>query len=93
MPQNKSALKRDRQNLVRNKRNRIIKSKVHTAFRKLNEAMTEKNKELVEEKLRIYMSEVDKAVKKGILHTRKGARNKSRIVKKIKKVFNEGTKE
>lgn len=90
MPINKSsALKRERQNITRRDRNRILKSRVHTAFIKLVGSMDSKNKEEVENRLRTYMSELDKAVKKGILHINKAARNKSRIVKKINSVFNE----
>ena len=66
-----------------------MKSTVHTAYRKLNEAIIAKNREEVEANLRIYMSEVDKAVKLNVLQRNNGARKKSRIVKKIKTVFNE----
>ena len=89
MPINKSALKRERQDVERRLRNRIIKSKVHTAFRRLVEAINSKNREDVEAKLRVYMSEVDKAVKRNVLHRNNGARKKSRIVKKIKTTFGE----
>lgn len=84
-----STIKRERQSVERRLRNRAIKSKVHTAFLSLAEAINNKNREDVEAKLRIYMSEVDKAVKRNILHKNNGARKKSRIVKRIKTVFNE----
>ncbi|MBP7552304.1 MAG: 30S ribosomal protein S20 [Spirochaetes bacterium] len=84
-----STIKRERQSVERRLRNRAIKSKVHTAFLGLAEAINSKNREDVEAKLRIYMSEVDKAVKRNILHKNNGARKKSRIVKRIKTVFNE----
>ena len=84
-----STIKRERQSVERRLRNRAIKSKVHTAFLSLAEAINSKNRENVEAKLRIYMSEVDKAVKRNILHKNNGARKKSRIVKRIKTVFNE----
>jgi len=84
-----STIKRERQSVERRLRNRAVKSKVHTAFLNLTEAINSKNRENVEAKLRIYMSEVDKAVKRNILHKNNGARKKSRIVKKIKTVFNE----
>ncbi|OHD09837.1 MAG: 30S ribosomal protein S20 [Spirochaetes bacterium GWD1_27_9] len=86
---NRSVLKRERQNKVRRDRNRVIKSKVHTAKIRLVEAIETKNREDVEMRLRTFMSEVDKAVKRNIFHRNKGARLKSRIVKKIKDVFNE----
>lgn len=84
-----SALKRERQNTVRRERNRILKSKVHTAKRHLVEAIDLKKREDVEARLRIFMSEVDKAVKRGLFHRNKGARLKSRLVHRIKIVFNE----
>lgn len=84
-----STIKRERQSVERRLRNRAVKSKVHTAFLNLTEAINSKNRENVEARLRIYMSEVDKAVKRNILHKNNGARKKSRIVKKIKTVFNE----
>jgi len=86
---NNSALKRERQNLVQRERNKILKSRVHTAKKRLETAIESKVREDVEIRLRTFMSEVDKAVKKGIFHKNKGARLKSRIVKKIKDVFNE----
>ena len=89
MKRTASALKIGRQNVVARERNRIMKSKVHTAKRRLVEALTAKNRELVEEKFRIYSSEVDKAVKKNIFHKNKAARLKSRACKHIKDLFNE----
>ncbi|MCK4796722.1 MAG: 30S ribosomal protein S20 [Spirochaetes bacterium] len=89
MPVNKSALKRERQNKVRRERNRILKSKVHTAFIKLESAINSKDEGEVENRLRIYTSEVDKAVKRKVFHVNKGARKKARIAKKIKGVFSE----
>ncbi len=89
MPINKSALKRERQNTERKIRNRVIKSKVKTAFKKLSDSIDSKKKDEVEANLKLYMSEIDKAVKKGVYHINKGARNKSRIMKKISQTFKE----
>ena len=89
MPLNKSALKRERQDVIHRARNRVIKSKVHTAYRNLCESITAKDREKTEANLRVYMSEVDKAVKRNVLHRNNGARKKSRIVRRIKNVFNE----
>jgi small subunit ribosomal protein S20 len=84
MPTSKSVLKRERQNLVHRSRNRILKSKLHTSYVRLIEALNSKDKEAVEAKLRIYMSNVDKAVKKNIIQRNNAARKKSRMVKRIK---------
>ncbi len=83
----KSVLKREHQNVVRRARNRVIKSKVHTAKIRLVEAINKKDKEDVDKRFRTFMSEVDKAVKKGIFHKNKGARLKSRANKAIKVAF------
>lgn len=89
MPINKSALKRERQANVRNLKNRVTKSKVKTAFKKLADSIDAKDKKAVDENLKLYISEIDRAVKKGVFHTNKAARSKSRIMKKINNLFNE----
>jgi small subunit ribosomal protein S20 len=89
MQRTKSGLKRKRQNAVRKLRNRVLKSKVHSAFLKIKSAIDTKKKDDIVANLKEYMSEIDIAVKKGIIHTNAGARKKSRIVKKIKAVLKE----
>lgn len=86
---NKSVLKRERQNLEARSRNRVVKSKVHTAAKRVIEAINEKNKEEAELKLRKYMKEVHLAVKKGVFHKNNGSRKISRMAKKIKNAFKE----
>lgn len=85
----KSVLKRERQQVIARMRNRVRKSKVHTAKIKLDQAVFAKDKEAAHESLSLYMSEVDKTVKKGIFHRNKGNRLKSRATIKIKKAFDE----
>jgi len=82
-------LKRERQNLVKRARNRILKSKVHTARKVLDKALSLKDRDEVEKVFRTLMSVVDKAVKKNVFHRNKGARIKSRAHHKIKIAFNE----
>lgn len=89
MASNKSTLKRERQNNKRRLRNRMVKSRIHTTFKKVIAAINEKNREKVEDIFRDYMSFVDKAVKKGVLHKNNAGRKKSRLALKIKKAFNE----
>ena len=83
MPINRSALKRERQNISRRARNRIIKSKVHTSFINLEEALEAKNKDEIEKRFNVYKSVIDKAVKRGVFHKNKGSRNKSRMSKPL----------
>ena len=86
MPVHKSVEKKERQDVVRRERNRIQRSKVNTALRRLNDAIISKNKEEIEKCLRTYMSEVHKAVKNKVFHKNKGARRISNISKKISSV-------
>lgn len=89
MATSKSILKRERQNQKRRLRNRMIKSRIHTTLRRIDEAISEKNRENVEIFFRKYMSYVDKAAKVGVIHKNNAARKKSRVAIKIKKSFNE----
>ncbi len=89
MATNKSTLKRERQSQKRRLKNRMVKSRIHTTFRRVVAAIHENNREKVEALFRDYMSFVDKAVKKGIIHKNNAARKKSRLALKIKKAFNE----
>ena len=89
MPINKSALKRERQNTERRLKNKVIKSKVKTAFKKLSDSIDAKKKNEIDVNLKNYFSEIDKAVKNGVFHSNKGIRNKSRIMKKINQLFKE----
>ena len=89
MATNKSTLKRERQSQKRRLKNRMVKSRIHTTFRGVVAAINENNREKVETLFRDYMSFVDKAVKKGIIHKNNAARKKSRLALRIKKAFNE----
>ena len=89
MATSKSTLKRERQNLKRRLKNRMIKSRIHTTFRRVIEAIHENNREKVENFFRKYMSYVDKAVKVGVIHKNNAGRKKSRLAIRIKKAFNE----
>jgi small subunit ribosomal protein S20 len=87
MQRNKSGLKRNKQSKVRRIRNRVLKSKIHTSFTAIVSSIESKNKNDAEKSLKTYMSEIDKAVKKGIIHRNNSARKKSRIMKKLANTF------
>jgi small subunit ribosomal protein S20 len=89
MQRTKSGLKRKRQNAVRKLRNKVLKSKIHSALLKTKSAIDAKKKDDIVGSLKAYMREIDLAVKKGIIHSNTGARKKSRVVKKIKAVLKE----
>ena len=93
MANSKSALKRIKiaeRNRVRNK---SYKSAVRTLMKKYFEAVEDYSRKPSPESLqdvKTHMSaaysKIDKAVKRGVLHSNNGARKKSRLVKRLKQV-------
>jgi len=79
LPNIKSAAKRARQNLKREDRNQRIKSTLKTAIRRFEEALTSEDREEARDKLNAAVSQIDKAVAKGILHKNNAARKKSHL--------------
>lgn len=86
MATHKSAIKRARQNKKRNLRNRMWKSRIKTVRKKLEKAIEENNKELIEQLIREYKSIVDKAAQRGVIHRNTAARKKKRLMKRLKAV-------
>lgn len=82
-----SALKNDMQNEKSRLRNRACRSTIHTAIRSLEDSLQKKEETAVREKLEKVYSIVDKAVKKGVFKTQKGARTKSRLSLRCQKAF------
>ena len=84
MANTKQAKKRAGQSVRRRNRNRSVVSKVRSTLKKLRaevEAKAEKAGELVS----TVASELDKAVRKGVLHRRTAGRLKSRTAKAANK--------
>ncbi len=83
-----SGIKRNRQNAKRRLRNKMAKSEIRTYLKKVLTAVKEGKESEAIELGRIYVSKLDKAVKRHILHKNTVSRNKSRvdrILSKIKK--------
>lgn len=80
MPQNKSAIKRVRQNAVRNEHNTSRRSKMRTLIKKV---LVETNKEQAEVYLKEATSYIDRMSLKGIIHPNNGARKKARLTKHV----------
>jgi len=76
-----SVLKRARQNVKRRLRNKAIKSEIKTYYKNTIAALKEKNFALAEELVKKFVSRVDKAVKKNIIHLNTGNRKKSRLMR------------
>jgi small subunit ribosomal protein S20 len=77
----KSALKRAGQNENRRMRNRSVKSRVKTVVKQVRQAVASEAGESVANDLRAAQATIDKAVKKGVLHKRTGARKIARLAK------------
>jgi small subunit ribosomal protein S20 len=61
--------------------NRRLASAVKTHFRRLEQAIADNDQGAIENEHRSLVSRIDKAVQKGALHPRNGARKKSRAAK------------
>ncbi|MFO7936281.1 MAG: 30S ribosomal protein S20 [Kiritimatiellia bacterium] len=82
----KSALKRNKQSIVRNARNRACKSAVLTACKKVTSAIESGDKESAVKEFSAYTSRLDKACKRGVIPKNTVNRKKSRIAASIAKM-------
>ena len=82
MANHKSALKRARQSETRRARNRINKTKVKNAVKKVRVALGE-SPEAATEALKAAMSALDRAAAKGALHRRNAARRTARLARQV----------
>ena len=65
-------------------RNRLVRRSVKTYVARARSS-ADAGEELMHQKAMLAVSGIDKAVSKGIIHRNKGARLKSRLMKKINK--------
>ena len=65
-------------------RNRLVRSSAKTNMAKAKNSI-DSGEESAHQKTTLAMSGIDKAVSKGIIHRNKGARLKSRLMKKLNK--------
>lgn len=82
MPSNKSLNKAARSAERKRLRNRSIRSSVKTHVAKAQKLIGAKEKSAHRETV-VAISSIDKAVSKGVFHRNKGARLKSRLMKKL----------
>ena len=83
MPNHKSAEKRVRQSERRRNINRHNRTKLRTAVKKLRSALSGTDKSQATGLLPMTVSEIDKAVQKGVLHRNAAARHKSRLTARV----------
>jgi len=86
MPNIKSQEKRDRQNIKRRTKNRLLKTRIKTDQKKLAEAVKSKNIEEAEKNFNILSKHLDKAVKKSAVHKNFSANKKSKAAKLVNSI-------
>ncbi|HEX5703191.1 MAG TPA: 30S ribosomal protein S20 [Pyrinomonadaceae bacterium] len=83
MPNHKSAEKRVRQSERRRLINRSNRTRLRTAIKNLRTALSKDAGKAAPELLPKTVSEIDKAVQKGVLHRNAAARHKSRLTVRV----------
>ena len=84
MPNNAAAKKRMRQEQKRRSHNRSVKSIVKTQVTKARQAIAaDVQAEIATEAVRVAVSDLDRAAKKGVIHPNNAARRKSRLMKQL----------
>jgi len=76
-----SALKRARQNEIRNLRNRMVKTRVKNVVKSLRQAVETPSAETATTTLDQAKSMIAKAAKKGVIHRKNASRKISRLSK------------
>jgi small subunit ribosomal protein S20 len=64
-------------------RNQSIKSRIKTEVKKIIDLVAQKKLDIAKGRLKNTISEIDKAVSKGIIHKNTANRKKSRLMKKL----------
>ncbi len=83
MPAKDSAAKRHRQNLKRRMRNKMVKSRIRSSTRKLQELVNSGSGEHAQEQFNSVAGLLDRAVSKGVIHSNTAARKKHRLHKTL----------
>ncbi len=86
MANHKSAEKRNRQSQDRRLRNRINKSQMKNAIRKVNEAVTAGSGDQAKEALLQAIPLIAKTASKGTIHKKAASRKISRLTRSVNKI-------
>jgi small subunit ribosomal protein S20 len=79
----KSALKRIKQNKVKNTRNKHVRSTLKTFVKRVREAVESKDITAAREALAAAIPVIDKTATKGVIHKSNASRSVSRLVKLV----------
>ena len=83
MANHTSAIKRHKQSIKRNARNRAARTRVKNVVKEVRAAIQAQNKEDAQKALQTATSTLDKIAGKGVIHWKKAARNVSRLAKAV----------
>lgn len=83
MASHESARKRIRQTAKRTERLRRVRSTTRTYIKRLRVALHKNDKKGAEESLRQVISQIDRAVSKGVFHRRTGSRYIARLASQV----------
>lgn len=86
MANHKSAVKRHRQSLVRNLRNRMTKTRMKNAVKAVNTAIEENDAAKAQAMMKDVTSLMDKAARKNVIHWRQAQRRVSRLQQAVNKL-------
>jgi len=79
----KSQIKRNRQNIKRRARNRVVRGNFRSALRKARLAIESGDVEQANAAAQAATKALDKAAAKGVIHKNKAARQKSRLMQHL----------
>ncbi|MBF0456833.1 MAG: 30S ribosomal protein S20 [Nitrospirae bacterium] len=82
-----SVIKRARQSVKRNLVNKMVKTRLKTLAKKVDEAVTTNNSEAAQKTLAEAIREYSKAASKGVIHKNNSARSISRLTLKVNKLL------
>jgi small subunit ribosomal protein S20 len=77
----RSQIKRNRQTVKRQARNKAVRSELRTRTKKANAAIAE-DVESAEDSIRLAIKRIDKAAAKGVIHKNQAANRKSKLMKR-----------
>ncbi len=83
MAHHKSALKRIKQNKVKNARNRHVRTTLRTFVKRVREAVENKDIAAAKEALAAAIPVIDKSATKGVIHKANASRSVSRLTKLV----------
>ncbi len=86
MANHKSALKRHRQSVKRNERNRAARTRVKNLIKAVKTAVATEDKEAATLALTKATSTLDSIAGKGVIHWKKAARKVSRLTKAVNQI-------